>query len=138
MIRKFISIENIGKFRACKPTGDVELRPLTLVYAENGRGKTTLCDILRSLRSGEGDYVRGRATLGPTTTPTINIRLEGSNATFDGTAWSETLPELHIFDSLFVHLNVYAGEIVEHEQKRNLYRPPHSLPGSLHPSVPHP
>src|SRR3990172_2894979 len=105
MIRKFISIENVGKFRACKPGGDVELRPLTLVYAENGRGKTTLCDILRSLRSGVGDYVRGRATLGPTSTPTVSIRLECSNATFDGQVWSETLPELRIFDSLFVHQN---------------------------------
>jgi wobble nucleotide-excising tRNase len=122
MIRKLISIENIGKFRACKPCGDVELRPLTLVYAENGRGKTTLCDIFRSLRSGDGDYIRGRATLGPTTTPTVNIRLEGSNAVFDGVTWSHTLPDLRIFDSLFVHQNVYAGELVEHQHKRNLYR----------------
>jgi wobble nucleotide-excising tRNase len=122
MIRKFIGIENVGKFRACKPKGDVELRPITLVYAENGRGKTTLCDILRSLRTGDPDYVRGRTTLGPAATPTVDIRLEGTNARFDGTAWSTTLPELRIFDSLFVHENVYAGERVEHEQKRNLYR----------------
>lgn len=45
MILKIVCIENIGKFRACKPAGDVELRPVSLVYAENGRGKTTLCDI---------------------------------------------------------------------------------------------
>ncbi len=122
MIRKFISIENVGKFRACKPKGDVELRPITLVYAENGRGKTTLCDILRSLRTGDPDYVRGRTTLGPTVTPTVKIRLDNTNATFDGTTWSTTLPELRVFDSLFIHENVYAGERVEHEQKRNLYR----------------
>lgn len=122
MIRKFISIENVGKFRACKPTGDVELQPLTLIYAENGRGKTTLCDILRSLRSGHPGPIRGRATLGPTTIPAVNIRLDGTTATFNGKTWSTTLPVLRIFDSLFVHQNVYAGELVAHEQKRNLYR----------------
>lgn len=122
VIRKFISIENIGKFRCCKPTGDVELRPVTLIYAENGRGKTTLCDILRSLRSGSGDLVSGRATLGHAASPAVTIRLDGSNAVFDGTSWSTTLPGLHVFDSLYVHENVYAGEVIEHEQKRNLYR----------------
>ena len=68
MIEKFISIKNVGRFRACTAAGDVTLRPVTLVYAENARGKTTLCDILRSLRSGDGDYVRGRATLGRAST----------------------------------------------------------------------
>ena len=122
MIRKFVSIQKVGKFRACKAAGDVELRKLTLIYAENGRGKTTMCDVLRSLRTGDGDHVRGRETLGPSATPTIEIRLDGSSATFDGTTWSKSVPELQIFDSRFVHENVYAGELVEHEQKRNLYR----------------
>jgi len=122
MIEKFISIENIGKFRDCQAAGDVELRRHSLVYAENGRGKTTICDVLRSLRTGDGAFVRGRETLGSEATPTIKLRLENSIATFDGTAWSETLPELRIYDSLFVSQNVYSGELVEHEQKRNLYR----------------
>ena len=89
----------MGKFRACKPAGDIELRSLTLIYTEKGRGKT-LYDIFRSLRSGEAAYIRSRATLGPTATPTVNIRLDGSNSSFDGTTWSTTPPELRIFDAI--------------------------------------
>ena len=82
VIRKFLRIENVGKFRACKAAGNVELRSLSLIYAENGRGKTTICDILRSLRTGDGAYVLGRGTLGPAGTPTIHIRLDDSTVTF--------------------------------------------------------
>ena len=122
MIRKFISIENVGKLRSCKAAGDVELRQLSLIYAENGRGKTTICDIFRSLRSGDGSFIQGRTTLGPSAAPKAQVLLENSIAKFDGKAWNELVPELEIYDSRFVHENVYAGELVEHEQKRNLYR----------------
>ena len=122
MIRKFIRIQNVGKFRDCKAAGDVELREFSLLYAENGRGKTTLCDVLRSLGTGDGDLVKGRKTLGLSQPALVEIRLEDSSAIFDGDGWSATLPELHIFDSRFVHENVYSGDVVEHEQKRNLFR----------------
>ena len=122
MIRKFVRIQNIGKFRDCKAVGDVELGEFSLLYAENGRGKTTLCDVLRSLGTGDGNLVKGRKTLGPSQPASVEIRLEKSSAIFDGDQWSDTLPELHIFDSRFVHENVYSGEVVEHEQKRNLLR----------------
>ena len=49
MLEKIVQIKNIGRFRDYAASGDVTFRKLTLVYAENGRGKTTLCVILRSL-----------------------------------------------------------------------------------------
>lgn len=49
MLEKFISLKNIGRFVNLSSKGDVSLRKLTLIYGENGRGKTTLCSILRSL-----------------------------------------------------------------------------------------
>ena len=52
MLEKVVRIDNIGRFRKCAANGDVLFRKLTLIYAENGRGKTTLCAILRSLQSG--------------------------------------------------------------------------------------
>ena len=51
MIKKLIRIANVGRFRDYKAAGDVSLNKLNLIVAENGRGKTTLCAILRSLRS---------------------------------------------------------------------------------------
>ena len=122
VIQKFIRIQNIGKFRNCNASGDVELRKLSLIYAENGRGKTTLCDILRSLCTGNGDLVKGRKLLGSSQPILIEIRLDNSNANFDGEHWSTTMPELYIFDTRFIDENVYSGEVVEHGHKRNLFR----------------
>lgn len=121
MLKKILHIENVGKFRSCKPKGDVEFRRLNLIYAENGRGKTTLCDIIRSLQTGNGDYVRGRSRLGTAGEPRVELRLEQQNVRFEKGAWSATFPEIAIFDGMFVHDNVYAGEFIEHDQKRNLY-----------------
>ena len=57
MIKKFVEIKNVGKFEDCSAKGDVELKKLNVVYAENGCGKTTICDILRSLKTGVADYI---------------------------------------------------------------------------------
>lgn len=122
MIEKFISIKNIGRFRSCIPLGDVTLRRFSLVFAENGRGKTTLCAILRSLQSGDSALITERKTLGETNPPTALIRLGGSNFNFDNDVWSATHPDIAIFDSVFIHDNVYAGDYVVHEHKKNLYR----------------
>lgn len=35
---------------------NIDLKRLNLVYAENGRGKTTLSAILRSLMTGTGSH----------------------------------------------------------------------------------
>jgi wobble nucleotide-excising tRNase len=50
MIRELISIRNVGRFLSYGASKDVEFKRYTLIFAENGRGKTTLCAILRSLR----------------------------------------------------------------------------------------
>ncbi len=122
MIEKFISIKNVARFRDCTPRGDVTFRKMTLLFAENGRGKTTLCAILRSLQSGQPEYIYERKTLGTTDPASIKIRLDGDNFTFGSCGWSATHPDIAIFDSVFVHDNVYAGDYVDHEQKKNLYR----------------
>ena len=122
MIEKFISIKNIGRFRDCSPRGDVTFRKLTLLFAENGRGKTTLCAILRSLQTGQPEFISERKTLGTNDPAAVQIRLGGNSHTFGSNAWSATHPDIAIFDSVFIHDNVYAGDYVDHEHKRNLYR----------------
>ena len=122
MIEKFINIKNIGRFRDCSPRGDVSFRKLTLLFAENGRGKTTLCAILRSLQAGQPEYIAERKTLGTSDPPSVQIRLGGKTITFQTGSWSSTHPDIALFDSAFIHDNVYAGDYVEHEQKKNLYR----------------
>lgn len=124
MLGKFISIKNIGRFRDCTPRGDVTFLKLTLLFAENGRGKTTLCAILRSLQTGQSEYISERKTLGTSDPASVQIRLDGNNITFGNGGWSSTHTDIDIavFDSVFIHDNVYAGDYVDHEHKKNLYR----------------
>ena len=122
MIEKFISIKNIGRFRDCSPRGDVSFRKLTLLFAENGRGKTTLCAIFRSLQTGLSEYISERQTLGTTDSASVQVRLAGNTYAFATNGWSSTHSDIVVFDSVFVHDNVYAGDYVEHEHKKNLYR----------------
>lgn len=122
MIEKIISLKNIGRFRDYSPRGDVSFRKLTLFFAENGRGKTTLCAILRSLQTGKSEFISERKTLGSTDSTSVEIRIAGNNYTFGSNGWSSTHSDIVVFDSVFVHDNVYSGDHVEHEQKKNLYR----------------
>lgn len=122
MIEKFVSIKNVGRFRNCGARSDVALKKLTLIFAENGRGKTTLCAILRSLMSGRHEFISERKTLGSNHPASIQIRIAGNFASFSKDTWNTTHPEIAIFDSAFTHDNVYAGDYVDHEHKKNLYR----------------
>jgi hypothetical protein len=58
MIKKLQLLRNIGQFDSVSSGGNVPLSRLSLVSAENGRGKTTLAAILRSLATGGRPGVR--------------------------------------------------------------------------------
>lgn len=122
MLRKFVSIKNVGRFRNSAATGNPELARYTLIVGANGFGKTTLCAVLRSLQSGDPAHIVGRTTLGIESAPTVELLLPAGLARFDGTAWSALYPALAIFDGVFVAENVHSGEVVEINHRRNLYR----------------
>jgi len=123
MLKKIISIKNVGRFRNSAAPGNPQLAKYTFIAGANGYGKTTLCTVLRSLQTGDPAHVLGRKTLGTTDAPAIELLLDGGGqARFDGTAWNATKPEIAIFDGVFVAENVHSGEVVDIEHKRNLYR----------------
>jgi len=119
-IKKFISIENVGRLVNCKQKGP-ELNRYNLFFAENGRGKTTLCAVLRSLETGEHEHITGRKTLSPTAgDPEVAIRLDTGQVQYKSNAWNSTVPDIAIFDATFVAQNVHAGEYVSRDHRTNL------------------
>ena len=122
MLNKFISIKNVGRFRQSAGTGVPQLLRTVLVLGPNGFGKTTLCAILRSLQTGETDHVTGRGTLSSAGDCEINLLTSAGNIRFGAAGWSAAMPQILIFDNTFIAENVHAGDVVELEQKRNLYR----------------
>ena len=121
MLRKIISVRNVGRFRNSAAPGNPELSRYTLVFGANGSGKTTLCAVLRSLKTGDPAHIVGRRTLGVEHSQTIELLLPTGRTRFDGMAWSAPHPSLAIFDGVFVTENVHSGEVVEIDHRRNLY-----------------
>ena len=124
MIRKFVSLSNIGRFEGLKAHGDVEFKKYTLIFADNGLGKTTLCEVIKSLQTGNADILLGRTTLGGQGQPEAEILLaDGVTARFKNGAWSRTPPGgVSIFDATYVRDNVHAGEVVDPNHRRNLFQ----------------
>lgn len=119
MIGKFIRISDVGTFR-CMGGGNTTLNKLNLVHGYNGMGKSTLCSILRSLKTNDPTVITERKTLNGDGEPNVHIRLDASNVKFANGAWSASYPNLEIFDADFVTSNVYSGDAITHDHKRNL------------------
>lgn len=125
MIRSFSSIENVGWFKTAACEDGVRFEKHALLYGENGSGKSTISDILRSLSRNDPDIIFGRRTLslGDLLSQKICIELDDRSLIFDGQTWQniEHCPPIKIFDSIFVNDNVYSGDIisVDHMKRQN-------------------
>ncbi len=124
-ISKIAHIRGIGRFRNYSPQGDTTFKKFTLIYGENGRGKTTLCAILRSLQTRQSAIIQGRRTLGlAAANPYVVITLQPGQALFLNGVWKPTSLDinLRIFDAQYISENVYSGDAIGSDQRRNLCR----------------
>lgn len=122
MIKQVLLVKNVGKLSHLTCPSRVELSGLTVIYAGNGLGKTTLSAILRSLQSGEAIHITERKTLGSAEPQQVVLATDQGNHTFSQGSWSDGFGRIEILDSAFVSLNVYEGRSVDHEHKKNLSR----------------
>jgi wobble nucleotide-excising tRNase len=115
-------IRNVGQFDSVSDGAHLPLSRLTLVYAENGRGKTTLSAILRSLGSGDPVPIAERKRLSSTQPPHVVVKpLTGAPMNFQGGTWTQTFSNLAVFDDVFVDQNVYSGLSVDPIHRQNLH-----------------
>ena len=124
MIEAIRFLRNIGKFDSYSADADLLLLPLSLIYAENGRGKTTLAGVFRSLATGDPIPILGRHRLGAQNSPHVVVRCAGEpafDAIFQDGAWTHTLPNMGVFDDAFVDQNVYSGLAVSSDHRQNLH-----------------
>jgi wobble nucleotide-excising tRNase len=131
MIRRINKLKNVGRFveLASQSGNQGEFDKLSIIYASNAGGKTTLCDVFRSLGENKPEYVAGRKRLGSTSPIEIEILLPGSpsaKASFHNGNWTidpvgTSVPGVLIYDDRFVADNVLIGQYVAVEQRRKLY-----------------
>ena len=115
-------LRNVGQFDSVNDGAQIPLTRLVLIYAENGRGKTTLAAILRSAGTGNAQLVTERHRLGAQQSPHLVLALRaGPQLVFQNGAWSATLPGIAVFDDHFVAQNVCAGLEIGTSHRQNLH-----------------
>lgn len=120
-IERISLLRNVGQFDNVSPGAQLPLTPFSVIYAENGRGKTTLSAILKSLSSGDPSLIQNRKRLKAQHEPHVIIQFSGASAIFQNGAWSATQPEIHVFDDAFVAENVCSGIEIETSHRQNLH-----------------
>ena len=116
MLKAIKVIKNVGRFSGT--VGDsLPFSRLTLVYAGNGKGKSTIAAILRSLGSGDPKTILERHRLSSDEPPRVVVDL-GEPAVFADDKWSESEPKIRVFDDQFVDENVHSGLAVEPHHAR--------------------
>ncbi len=129
MIKRINTLKRVGRFIELRstPGADHDFAVLNVVFASNAAGKSTLCDVLRSMTLDEPAYVVGRKRLDAVNDPEIVIALEGANpphvVRFQNGAWinAAATSKIHIYDDRFVAENVLVAHHINVDQRRNLY-----------------
>lgn len=120
MLVRFDQIQGIGLLHDARGAAH-KCEKLTLLYADNGRGKSTIAAILRSAASGDPSPVEAFKTIDGTFAPKVILQFEnGHKVTFENGAWSEKRPEFLVFDADFINRNVHSGGLVNTDHRRNL------------------
>jgi hypothetical protein len=131
MIKRINNINNVGTFREFPNGGSIQFEKLTFIYGLNTKGKTTLTDILTSLKENEPTLITDRKSI-----PTVNsnqsvrISIRPNQSTselqcvFSNTAWTQfnSNDDLQIFGSDFIHKNLFTGLSIGRQNKENFTR----------------
>ena len=121
LLREVKYVQNIGRFEKGLSVAGATFGPCTLVFGENGWGKSTLADLLRSLTMHNPDIVIGRKTLAGGAEQKAVVHFGGQRAVFEDGAWTGVRPRIAVYDSVFVNENVFSGDVVTNEHLKNQY-----------------
>lgn len=113
MIEKISRISGIGMLHDSVPKdGGLELSKAVAIYADNGRGKSTFCHLLKSLADNECTEVQARKALRQTDEPSAELVMDGETHTLSEGSWDQRYDRLHVFDERFVEEAVSVGSIL--------------------------
>lgn len=122
MIQTFHLLRNLGQFDSVDAGQQLPLKKVSLIYAENGRGKTTLAAVLRSLGTGDATPIVERKRLGSAHPPHVVVNGAGNtSALFQNGAWQRRLGRILVFDDNFVAENICSGIKVETDHRQRLH-----------------
>lgn len=120
MLERISEIQGIGLLHQANGKPHT-CQKATLIYADNGRGKSTLATVFRSVSVGDATLITHRKTVDGTLPAKVTLQFgNGHKVLFDGGAWSEQRPEVLVFDADFIERNVHSGGSVNTGHRKNL------------------
>ena len=134
MIHKIIKIKNCGRFIDYHPCEknygwNGIFGKLNTIYAENGSGKTTFTQILKSLSQGDCELMEKRKTLQAKDSLVVELLLDDkSQLSYESGEWKKNLPGIEVFDSFFAETNMYVLSLGDYNNPGDFYD---IVPGSL-------
>lgn len=127
MIKRIKSISQVGLFSNFPNGASLGFGRLTFIYGFNGYGKSTICDIFKSLSKSEAALIEGRRSIpGDSNAQRIKISvsdgeseklLEFKNGRWDANNYSK---RIEVFNTNFMYDNVFTGMSIERKNKENL------------------
>lgn len=123
MLKRINLIKNVGCFDTFAGSSLGDLENLVLMYAENGRGKTTISSILSSLANNDASIINNRKRLGSANDPHVVLDIEGqsSNVMFQSGSWNISYDNIYVYDDEFVNQNVFSGLEISPSHRQNLH-----------------
>ncbi len=103
----------------------VNFKQLTLIYGDNGGGKTTLTSVFRSLTTNKPEIIRSRIStnhIAPQAAQITQIGTPNVFHTFGTAGWTTPFANIEIFDIHFVNDNIYSGFDFNEEHKKQLHQ----------------
>lgn len=120
MLKKIIAVKGIGLLHDATG-GSQPFDKTTLIYAENGRGKSTLASVFHSCATGDASLINNRKTLDGTNSPEVQFLFDnGVQISFAKGAWINTKQNMHVFDANFVEKNIYSGSEISAGHRQGL------------------
>lgn len=121
MLERIEQIQGIGLFHDAVGGKRLKFDKATLLYADNGRGKSTFANILQSVATGDADTILRRETVDGKHKPNIVFHFEnGHKVKFNDGAWSENRSEVIVFDANFIEKNVHSGNSISTNHRKEL------------------
>jgi len=129
MLKRFQIIQGVGSFSNFRsPNHGLDLSKNTIIYANNGYGKSTIATILKSVHLDDPQRIIARTTLTAqqgSVEQNIVIKVENGTLIFQNSTWSynppAVKPEILVFDQQYVFENLFVQK-VESGHKQSIHR----------------
>jgi wobble nucleotide-excising tRNase len=125
MIERFQEIKNVGTYKNAEQIATCGFNKTTIIFGNNSQGKSTFCDILKSLSYNDPLYIEKRKTIGETGNAKVEISFGNKLfAKYNNCQWTTSKDLLNdqkiiVFDTDFVQNNVFTNSTIERKNKEN-------------------